>query len=62
MTAKCKSFLWEEVELFTYFVFTSVDPDLITEEFEIGNVDICNLNALYENLEVDGQVKRRKAD
>ena len=40
----------------------AVDPDEIIEGFEIGYMNICTLNALYENLEVDGQDKRRKAD
>ena len=34
----------------------------IVEGFEIGEVDIESLKALYDDLEVDGEVQTRRAD
>ena len=44
------------------FTKDAVSVDQIQDGFEMDNVDIDTLKALYESLEVDGEVSKSRGD
>ena len=61
---KCKSFWLGEVEHFVFCVHLQKKMlflwDQIKDGFEMENVDIVTLKALYERLVVDGEVSKSR--